>query len=520
MALLVMRDVHKRYGGVRALNGASFEAEAGEVHGLLGPNGSGKSTLNKVLTGVVYPDQGTIEIDGESTAIRSPKDSAEAGVAAVYQHLTLVPELSIEANLLLGVESTVGGFLKGARMRERARKAFDDVKEAIGPGVSTATLIKDLNPGQQQLVECAKAILREPRILVLDEATASLHRDQVTHLFRIVRNLRDQGVCVLFVSHRLDEIYELCDRATILRSGETVATVVTQETPEDALIELMVDPSAAVSSEAHEAPDLDQLEDLDVGAESGGKTTALELRNFSGDGFTDVDLRVASGEIVGLGGLQGQGQSDLLAALFGQSKTSGEVLIQGEPVHLRNARAAARAGVALVPGDRGSQGMLAVRPIQENLSVVSLPSRSLGRFAVSMKREQRAAREMVRALQIKLGRLADPISSLSGGNQQKVVIGKWLLADPKIILLDDPTKGVDVGAKNEIYELMRQLAGEGAAIIFNSSEDRELVALADRVVVLYEGRVTTELAGDDVSVDSLVAAAVTAPAGSGPEESK
>src|SRR5690625_4070863 len=179
-ALLVMRDVHKRYGGVRALNGASFEAEAGEVHGLLGPNGSGKSTLNKVLTGVVYPDQGTIEIDGESTAIRSPKDSAEAGVAAVYQHLTLVPELRIEANLLLGVESTVGGFWKGARMRERARKAFDDVKEAIGPGVSTATLIKDLNPGQQQLVECATAILREPRILDLDDATASLHRDQVT----------------------------------------------------------------------------------------------------------------------------------------------------------------------------------------------------------------------------------------------------------------------------------------------------------------------------------------------------
>lgn len=511
MTLLRMSGVHKRYGGVRALSGADFEARSGEVHGLLGPNGSGKSTMNKVLTGVVAPDRASIEIGGEPIQIRTPKDADGAGVSAVYQHLTLVPELSIEANLLLGVEPTRLGFLNRRSMRERARRGFDLFAPAIGANVSPETLVKELNPGQQQLVECAKAILREPRILVLDEATASLHRDQVVHLFSIVRRLREEGVCILFVSHRLDEIYEICDRATILRSGETIATIHTADTSEAELIDLMVDPAAAQEVDQSEVADLDRLSDLEIGYETAGTAPALELENFTGPGFSGIDLVVRSGEIVGLGGMQGQGQSDLLAALFGLRRTTGQVRIRGKEVTLANARVAAKQGIALVPGDRGSEGMLAVRPIQENLSIVSLPKRSAGGVIISGEAERRAAEKMIRALRIKLGRLADPISSLSGGNQQKVVIGKWLLAEPNIILLDDPTKGVDVGAKNEIYGLVRQLAAEGAAVVFNSSEDRELAALADRVVVLYEGEISAEVAGPDITVDALVTAAVRVP---------
>lgn len=490
--LVRMHDVRKRYGGVRALQGASLEVASGEVHGLLGPNGSGKSTLGKVLAGSVRPDAATIEIDGAEVSVGSPRAAARLGVAAVYQQLSLIQDLSVGENLVLGEESTRLGFLRDRAARRRVQPVLERLGEALG-AVDVDQPVRDLSPGQQQLVEIGKALLHEPRILILDEATASLHRDQVKVVFDVVRELRERGTAIVFVSHRLDEITELCDRATILRSGETVARLEVAETTPDELVRTMVGDVQAVEREHDE--------------DAGRGPVRLRVRGLEGAGLHGVDLDAHRGEVVGLGGLQGQGQSELLLALFGAVASTGEVTIDDEPVRLASPVSAAARGIALVPGDRGSQGTLPSRPILENLTIASAPDRArLG--ALSARRERRAAASMVDALGIRIGGLDDPVSSLSGGNAQKVVFGRWLLDEPTVVLLDDPTKGVDVGAKAEIYRIIRRLADGGATVLINSSEDRELVTVCDRVLVLFEGAVRAEIVGDDITEQRLVEAAL------------
>ncbi|WP_210505547.1 sugar ABC transporter ATP-binding protein [Naasia sp. SYSU D00057] len=494
MPLLSMTGVHKRYGGVRALDGASLSLEAGEVHGLLGPNGSGKSTLNKVLAGTVSPDAATIELDGQPITIGKPRDAAARGIAAVYQQLSLVDSLTVGRNLTLGVEPTRAGFVDNRASAAEIDEVLERLRPGLGPGVTATTEVSSLTPGQQQLVEIAKAVLRRPRILILDEATASLHRDQVQLLFEIIRELTAAGTCVVFVSHRLEEVMTICDRATILRTGRTVATLTIAETSESELVRTMVGDVA----QAERRAELARTDDM-----------VLRVRGLTAPGVSDVDLDVHRGEILGLGGLQGQGQSELLLALFGATPIrAGEIELNGRRVANTSVVKATGNGFALVPGDRGSQGLFMQRAIQENLSIVSLRRRLLAALGISMRRERGVAADAVQRLSIKIGGLDDPVTSLSGGNAQKVVIAKWLLNEPAVVLLDDPTKGVDISAKAEIYAIVRELADSGVAVILNSSDDVELAELCDRVIVLYEGRIRTQLVGDEITSDRLVAAAL------------
>jgi ribose transport system ATP-binding protein len=490
-----MSGVHKWYGGVHALNGADLTAEGGEIHGLLGPNGSGKSTLNKVLAGSVAPDAASIRIDGTDVEIPNPIAAYRHGVAAVYQQLSVLPDLTVEQNLALGLEPHRVGFISTRVTRRRAAATLDRFRAALGAAVTGRTMVGELSPGQQQIVEIGKAILREPRILVLDEATASLRRDQVALLFDVVREMCATGTAVVMVSHRLDEILQICDRATVMRSGATVATVDVASTTAEQLVELMVGEHMPVATSQAEPA-------------VAGKVT-LEVEGLTGDYIHDVSFAARRGEVIGLGGLQGQGQSELLQTMFGIAhRRRGTLRLRGELLMIRNGRQAARRGLALVPGDRGTQGMFGQRPIQENLSIVSLGRRVRAGFIVSSRAERAAATGMIERLRITIGKLANPISSLSGGNQQKVIVGKWLLNEPQVFLLDDPTKGVDVSSKAEIYAIIRELTRDGATILFNSSDDNELVEVCDRVMIMYEGTVLSELRRDELTVENLVSAAL------------
>ncbi|MGC5617328.1 sugar ABC transporter ATP-binding protein [Georgenia sp. Z1491] len=497
MTTLAIDQVDKRYGGVQALKDASLELRAGEVHGLLGPNGSGKSTLNKVMSGAVKPDRARIRVDGTEISIDRPLDAQRHGIASVYQHLSIVPHLTVAENLVLGTEATRAGFLAPGRQRKRIDEVLERLAPGLGPRVRPDTRAGRLGPGQSQILELGKAWLRDPRFLVLDEATASLHRDQVELLFSVVRELTADGVGVVFVSHRMEEVLALCQRATILRNGLNVATVEVAETTDKEIVRLMVGDDLAArvgaATETNRRPDQDPV---------------IATTDLVADGVDRVTLQVRPGEVLGLGGLQGQGQSELLLSLFGANPAgAGEISVGGRPRRLGRPRTAIRAGIALVPGDRGKEGLYDKRSIQENISTVSLRARSL-LGAISMRKERTVAREQVKAMSIKIGSLDDPVSSLSGGNQQKVVIGKWLPANPRIVLLDDPTKGVDVGAKAEIYTIIRALTADGVAVVLNSSDDTELEELADRVLVLFEGGVVSELEGDEITHSALVASAL------------
>ncbi|SDL41337.1 sugar ABC transporter ATP-binding protein [Nonomuraea jiangxiensis] len=539
-ALLEMTGVRKRYGGVQALDGASLTAVRGEVHALLGPNGSGKSTLDKTLAGTVVPDSGEIRIDGAVARIGGPRDAHALGVAAVYQQLSIVGDLTVTQNVVLGLEpARRWGFLDHRAARDRAGAALERFAAAFSGRLPLDRPAGSLGPGELQIVEVAKALARGPRILVLDEATASLHKEQVEVLFEVVGELRAAGVLVLFTSHRLDEVFALCDRATVLRNGRTAGTVELADTDEAELVGLMVGdvphraprrapattgapaPTEAFVGAGPEArPGAEAEAEAVPGAEARAGAEArpgaeavpgarLEVRGLTTERLRDVGFTARAGEVLGLGGLQGQGQSELLLALFGAARVSaGEALLDGRPLPLTSPVRAARAGVALVPGDRGRQGMFATRPIQENLSLASMRRRARAGLALGAAAERSAARSMVERLRIKLGSLADPVSTLSGGNQQKVVIGKWLLDRPRVVLLDDPTKGVDVAAKEEIYAIVRGLADDGAVVILNSSDNRELAELSDRVLVLFEGAVVEELSGAAITEGRLVAGAL------------
>lgn len=498
--LLTVRGAAKSYGAVRALEHADIDIRAGEVVALLGANGSGKSTLGKIITGIVRPDAGTIDYDGLTLQIGSPTQARHLGITAVYQELSLVPDLSVAENVWLGHEPMRLGGIDRRAMRERTAELLTKVEQVFTVKVTPDTHVGALPPSERQLIEVVKALAWRPRVLVLDEATASLDSRQVDRLFELVGEWRDAGMALAFVSHRMDEIFRVADRAMVLRNGASVGERLISSASEQELVQLMTG-GAEVSAIA--------LEVQPEGVSDKEQPVVLELSGFTTGKVLPLDLQVRRGELIGIGGLQGQGQSQLLLALFGAAPHQGEVRINDTPVVFRNPRQAQRAGVAYVPGDRNREGLLPIRPILENLQ---LPNwRDYG-TPLRMSRARSDADAVATDLNIKMASLDEPVATLSGGNAQKVVIGKWLLREPSLLLLDDPTKGVDVNSKAEFYRLLTRLQADGTTILFNSSDDAELLGLCQRVIVMQDGRVTAELAGDTLDRQHLVAASMGAQA--------
>ena len=477
---LAFRSISKRFGGIQALRDVSFEVAPAEVHAVVGANGAGKSTLLKILTGVVLPDEGEVLLDGRPVRIPSPRAAHELGIGLVPQETTLCENLSIAENVHLGRHAWLRPEAIEADTRGRLRE--------VGLETDPSLPVSRLSVGQKQLVQIVRALVFEPKVLALDEPTASLSEGEVEHLFRILRELKSRGVTLFFVSHRLKEIQAIADRATVLRDGRFVATVPARETPREELVRHMAGREVSVERRSSAAT----------------ADEALSVRDLSGTGFRDVSFSVRKGEVLGLFGLVGAGRTEVARALFGiDPAVSGEIRAEGVPLRIRSPQDAVAAGIGLVPEDRKLQGLVLSMRIAPNVSLASLERLSTGGL-ISAGRERAMVDGFIEKLRIRCSGPDQPVRELSGGNQQKVVLAKWLDTRPRVLILDEPTKGVDVAAKAEIQTIVRQLAGAGTAVILISSELEEVRQMADRILVFRAGRVAGEVAGEGAADAQLM----------------
>ena len=491
--MLATVGLTKAFAGNVVLRDVELEVRAAEIHGLVGENGAGKSTLINLVTGVLQPDTGEIALDGSVVDHLTPRAAEERGIATVHQELSLCPHLTVAENVYLGRLPTSYGRIDYTKIASGTAAAFADLGVVIDP----QAVAGELSLADQQLVEIAKALVARPRLLILDEATSALDSGQVELLFAALRRLRDDGTAIIFVSHRLEEIFAIADRITVLKNGEYVATVPAAGTTTNDLVQLMVGrqmedvfPPKPPATEVRAAP------------------VVLSVRNLSsGKRFHDVSFDLHRGEILGLGGLQGQGQRELLAALFGVHPVQGEILLGDQPISVRSPRSAMQRRIAHVPEDRKTDGLIVQLPASENLSLPSL--NRLDRYGLlDRDRERRLVEGLIDKLRIRLRSPRQTLVRLSGGNQQKVAIAKWLPLAPEIYLLAEPTRGIDVGTKQEIYRLMRELTAAGASILLISSDTIELLGLCDRVLVMYERQPVAMLVGDEVTEENVVHASV------------
>jgi ribose transport system ATP-binding protein len=485
--LLEVSGVGKSFPGVRALHDVSFSVGAGEVVAVLGENGAGKSTLMKILAGVQMPDTGTIRLEGTPVQIRSVEEGLSLGIALIHQELNLATNLSIGANLFLGREPVKRGLIDEREITRRSRKLL----ERVGLDLDPATLVGDLSIGRQQLVEIAKALSTNARILIMDEPTSSLSQGETERLFEVVKDLRQNGVSILYISHRLGEVVELADRVVVLRDGENAGDLARGEITHDRMVSLMVGRDLA-QFYAHEPHPPGEV----VLSVSGLRTQAHPTHG--------IDFELRAGEIVGMAGLVGAGRTELLETLFGITPAlGGTVIVEGVPRTLVNPRAAIAARMALVPEDRKQQGLILEMAVADNISLASI-SRDQRAGFLNFAAERRLTEEMTERMRIKTPSSRQIVRFLSGGNQQKVVLGKWLAMKPRILFLDEPTRGIDIGAKREIYALMEDLAKQGVAILFVSSELEEVIGMSDRALVMHEGRLAGELKREELGEEAIM----------------
>lgn len=499
MPLLEMRNIVKEFPGVRALDGVSFDLEAGEFHSIVGENGAGKSTLMKVLSGV-YPYgsfDGEIAVDGSTRRFRSIRDSESAGIAIIFQELSLVKELTVGENIFLGREPSHFGVVDWNKLYRNASRLLRELGLPLDPKAMAGTL----GIGQQQLVEIAKALSQEARILVLDEPTAALTESEVETLFNILEGLKRRGVGLIYISHKLDEVFRMSDRITVLRDGRTVGTHLPSGIDKDGIIAEMV---------GREVGDVFPAFSHELGspALSVKGLSAFDVDDPARPVIDNISFDVKRGEVVGIAGLMGAGRTEVLTALFGAwpGRCEAEISIEGRPVSIRSPADAIRLGIGFVTEDRKRYGLILEQTIADNMTLAALRNVS-GRFVTDRHREYSAVSEVMGKLRIKANSAKTVAGTLSGGNQQKVVLGKWLLTRPRVLFLDEPTRGIDVGAKQEIYNEIHELAKAGMAIVLVSSELPEVLGLSDRVLVLHAGRISAEFARGNAVPEAVMAAA-------------
>lgn len=498
-AHMSLTGITKRYGGVTALENVNFSCDLGSIHAVLGENGAGKSTLIKIMSGVVTPDEGVMMLNGKEVSFSGPSAANDAGIVCIFQELSLLPDLTVADNIMIADPPRRFGLIDRKAQNRRAQELLSRIGcEDVNP----LNRVRDLPLSRRQMVEIAKALAKDPTVLILDEATSALTASDVDRVFEILRKLRDDGISILSISHRMHEIEAVADMCSVFRNGRNVETFRQGTRTAEEIVQMMI--GREISAHFPPKPEKD-LAATDV------IPPVLRVKDYSWENtLREIDLSVRKGEIVGLGGLDGQGQKELLLGLFGVLKnTSGSVEINGEKVRIRSPRDAKRAGIdiALVPEDRKTEGLMLPMSISDNLAIASLDRVSNG-FHLDQVALDKTVGEAIRRMQIKIGDAKDPVSTLSGGNQQKVVIAKWLMTEPKIILLNDPTRGIDVGTKQEIYLLLRELAREGAAIVLYSTDYEELIGCCDRVAVMYDGQIVRELEGDEITEHNIISSAL------------
>ncbi len=489
--ILTMKGIDKSFPGVHALDHVDLEIRKGEVHALMGENGAGKSTLMKVLTGIYSKDEGTITYEGKEVTFSNPREAQAAGVVIVHQELNMMGHLTVAQNIFIGREIMSGGIIDDKKMNEEARKLFDKLNIDIDP---TETMSR-LTVGKQQMCEIAKAISHDAKVIIFDEPSAALTEAEIEELFKIIRDLREKQLGIVYISHRMDEIKVITDRVTVMRDGGYVGTLITKDCTKDDIINMMVgrviyeDPKTE-STVPKDAPVVLRVEHLNAGKM-----------------VKDVSFELHKGEILGFSGLMGAGRTETARALFGADpKESGDVYVNGEKVEIKTPQDAVRCGIGYLSEDRKRFGIVVDKTVAENSTMASLERFMKGIF-INKKKEDQVSQEYVEALKTKTPGVDQLVVNLSGGNQQKVVIAKWLVRNCDILIFDEPTRGIDVGAKSEIYHLMNQLVAEGKSIIMISSEMTEILRMSDRIIVMCEGRKTGELGIEEATQERIMHAA-------------